>query len=241
MNTHNLQPISLWMRESQCSPHDIVTEGCFECLLHLCLISLSMKHYVLQMPCSFRSAIVKVCMKINWLEKEFWGLWLQNSLDCLGSYNTVACSGRKLHYTLWVPAVSRGAFSYIFIRHSYKIEGGCDILQWEFCYLLQLTKQVAWSRHYSDLHLGYVWFEFWPWHGCLEWGFSWFSSVSPGKHARVIPWLLCVQSFNSLAMELVIYILAQSLCKMWIFSEPKNMKYMAFYGGVVGGGGTEIL
>jgi hypothetical protein len=25
--------------KSQCSPHDIVTVGCFECFLHLCLIS----------------------------------------------------------------------------------------------------------------------------------------------------------------------------------------------------------
>jgi hypothetical protein len=87
VNTHNLQPVSLWMKEtpkSQCSPHDIVTEGCFECFLHLCLIFLSLKHHVLQVHCSFKSATVKLCMKICWLEKECRGLWFQNSLDWLG-------------------------------------------------------------------------------------------------------------------------------------------------------------
>jgi len=42
--------------------------------------------------------------------------------------NTVAFSGRKLPYfTFSVPAVSGGAFRYIFIRYVYKIEGGFDM------------------------------------------------------------------------------------------------------------------
>jgi len=43
--------------------------------------------------------------------------------------NTVAFSGRKLPYFAFaVPAVSGGAFRYIFMRHFYKIEGGFGIL-----------------------------------------------------------------------------------------------------------------
>jgi len=113
--------------------------------------------------------------------------------------HTVAFSGRKLPcFTFSVPAVSWEAFIFT------KLREGLVYFSGNFAIHCCITKQVAWSRHYSDLHFGYVWFEVWLWYDCLEWGFSWISSVCPGKHARVIPWLLSVQCLNSLALELVI-------------------------------------
>jgi hypothetical protein len=209
VNIHNLQPFSLWIKEtpkSHCSPHDIVTEGCFVCFLHLCLVLLSLKHHTLQMHCSFKSTTVKLHMKMYWLEKKCWGLWLKNSLDWLGrlviQWHLVAesCPTSHSQFQQWVGELS-GTSSYDIFT---KLREGLIYFSGNFTIHCSIIRQVAWSRQYSDLPLGYVWFEFWLWCDCLEWGFSCISSVSPGKHARVIPWLLSVQCFNSLALELVI-------------------------------------
>jgi hypothetical protein len=209
VNTHNLQPVSWWMKEtpkSHCSPHDIVTEGCSESFLHLCLIFLRVKHHILQMHCSFKSTILKLYEHVLAWEgvlRVVTAKLTRLTWKIVIPWHLVAesCPTSHSQFQQWVG----GAFRYIFIRHFYKIEGGFDIyICGNFAIYCSVTKQVAWSRQYSDLHLGYVWFEFWLWYDCLEWGFSWISSVSPGKHARVIPVLLSVQCFNFLALELVI-------------------------------------